>query len=217
MRHFRAAATALGLSVLMALPASAQRLGGGMMGGGPAAILSNKGVHKELKLDDSQVSKATVLADEMRAKQREAMQGFQDLSSEERIEKGAELTRKMNADVDKGLADIFKADQTKRYKQIRLQVGGPGAFAIPEVASAIKLTDDQKAKIKDILTSQEGEMREIFQSAQDDREGAMKKMTELRKGSKDKIIALMTADQKKSWETLVGEPFEYVPTPPPAR
>ncbi len=47
----------------------------------PAALLGNKGVQTELKLDDSQVSKVNKVAEEMMAKQRGAMQG---LSPEER-------------------------------------------------------------------------------------------------------------------------------------
>ncbi len=216
MRHFRATAMALGLTILMALPASAQQRGGGMMGGA-SALLSNKGVQKELKLDESQISKVNVLADDLRTKQREAMQGFQDLSPEERRAKGAEVNQKMNAEVDKALVEIFKPEQTKRFRQIRLQVGGADAFTNPTVASEIKLNDDQKGKIKDILSSQQSKMQEIFQTAQDDREGAMKKMTELRKSTKDQVVAILEADQKKTWDGLVGEAFEYVPTPPPGR
>lgn len=217
MRHFRSAATAFGLMALIALPASAQRPGGGGgMMGSPAALLSNKGVQKELKLDESQVTKVTKMADDMRTKQREAMQSFQDLSPEERREKGMEISRTMNSETDKALGELFKPEQVKRYRQIRRQVGGADAMADPEVASELKLTDEQKTKIKDMLSSQQGQMREIFQSAQDDREGAMKKFADMRKETKEKILALMTADQKKTWGTFVGEAFEYVPTPPPA-
>lgn len=218
MKHFRVAATALGLIALMTLPALAQRAGGGGgMMGGPAALLSNKGVQKELKLDDSQVTKVTKIADDMRTKQREAMQALGGLSPEERREKGMALNRSMSSDTNKALIEIFKPDQTKRYHQIRRQVGGADTFSDPSVASELKLTDDQKTKIKDLLSSQQAQMREIFATIQDDREGAMKKMAEMRKEIKDKIVALMSADQKKTWEILLGEPFDYVATPPPGR
>jgi hypothetical protein len=58
-------------------------------------------------------------------------------------------------------------------------------------------------------------MREIFQSAQDDREGAMKKMADLRKVTMDKAAAKLNDEQQKTWKELIGVAFEvkYEPRP----
>ena len=55
-------------------------------------------------------------------------------------------------------------------------------------------------------------MREIQQSAGDDRQAAMQKIQALRKETNTKVMALMTDDQKKTWKEMTGEPFEIVPS-----
>jgi hypothetical protein len=58
-------------------------------------------------------------------------------------------------------------------------------------------------------------MREIFQNSQGDREAAMKKMTELRKETMEKGLAVLSDEQKKAWNEAIGAPFTLVPDPRP--
>jgi Spy/CpxP family protein refolding chaperone len=199
---------AFGALALMAAPAWAQGQGrgfGGGMGGG-AMLLSNKSVQKELKVSDEQAEKLNTLATETMAKNRERLQGLQ---GEERQSK----MREARAELDKSLDGLLKPEQVKRFKQIEIQVGGFMAFNQPRVQEALKLTDDQKEKVRAIGEEIQGAMpsREDFQS---DRETAMKKMAEVQKGAKEKATALLTEDQKASWKELTGEPFDYKPEPP---
>jgi Spy/CpxP family protein refolding chaperone len=200
---------------LLAAPAMAQGQGRGFGMGGGAMLLANKSVQQEIKATDEQVSKLNALAEDLRGKQREAFQGFQDLSQEERRTKMQEFQRTMQAEIDKGLKDLLKPEQTKRFNQISTQQGGVNAFMTPRVADALKLTDDQKGKVRDIAQEMQGQMREIFQEAQNDREAAMKKMAELRKSSTEKAVAVLTADQRTTWKDLTGEPFEVKFEPRP--
>jgi hypothetical protein len=207
MRTFGKAILAVGLVALMAGPARAQGRGGfGMFGGG--ALLANKGVQKEIKATDDQVSKLEAFAEEMRGKSREAFQGLQDLSDDERRAKMQEVGRKMQEDLRKGLTDILKPDQVKRFEQIQLQAQGAQAFATPRVQEALKLTDDQKAKINTITQESMAASREAFQSAGDDRQAAMQKITEIRKQANEKAVNVLTAPQKAQWKEMTGDPYE---------
>jgi Spy/CpxP family protein refolding chaperone len=208
MRTFGKLTLAFGMVALMAAPAWAQGRGFGM--GGGTMLLSNKGVQKEIKATDDQAKKLDAFATEMMEKQREAFQGFQDLSQEERLER----RQKMQAEVQKGLANILKPDQVKRFDQISLQTAGVNAFSTPRVQEALKLSDDQKSKIREITEETTASMREIFQGFQDDREGAMKKMAELRKTSTAKVVALLNDSQKGTWKEQTGEPYEVKFEPP---
>ena len=59
-------------------------------------------------------------------------------------------------------------------------------------------------------------MREICPvRTRDDREGAMKKMAELRKETLEKAAAKLNDEQQKTWKELIGAPFE-VKYPAPA-
>jgi Spy/CpxP family protein refolding chaperone len=203
---------AFGLMALISTPVLAQQgrgPGRGGMGGG-TMLLSNEGVHKELKLEDDQVSKVKTLADDLGTKMRESFQSLQSLEGEERTKKMQELGKENALALHKGLAEILKPEQVKRFKQIEWQQGGANALANAEVAEALKLTDEQKTKVKDLLADHSKQQRELFQAAQGDREGAREKMIALTKETKEKGLALLTAEQKTSFDTLLGSPYEVI-------
>lgn len=209
MRTFRKMMLAFGALALMAAPAWAQGQGfGGGMGGG-AMLLSNKSVLKELKVSDEQAEKLSALATATMEKNR----GLRDLPPEERQAK----MRESQAEMAKGLDGILKPEQVKRFKQIEIQVAGPNAFGMPRVQEALKLTDEQKEKVRGISQETREAMTGLREEFQNDREGAMKKMAEVRKGAAEKAMALLTEDQKKDWKELTGEPFDYKPEPPRPR
>lgn len=214
MRTLRVTLTALGLAALLASPAWAQR-GGGRGFGGPSAFLSNKSVQQELKLDDKQIEGANKLAEDLRAKSRESLQSLAGLQGQERGEKLRELMKPINEEAEKGIATLFKPEQAKRYHQIVLQQSGAGAFATPELQSDLKLTDEQKEKIKTILEESRAQGAEIRKNAGDDREGAREKSNALRKETLEKVMASLTDDQKKTWKEKTGEAFEVKFEPRP--
>ncbi|MFO0949907.1 MAG: hypothetical protein U0835_01900 [Isosphaeraceae bacterium] len=198
------AALAFGIVALLGSPVFAQ--GRGFGGGGGGMLLVNKSVQEELKVTDEQAGKLDTLSQDIRSKMQEAMQ---DVPQEERFQKMAEINRTVvQPAIDKGLAEILKPEQVKRFHQIQIQAAGLQAFSQPKVVEALKITDEQKAKVQEIAEETQASMREIFQSAQDDREGAMKKIQELRKSSFEKAAGLLSDDQKKAWKDLIGSPFE---------
>jgi Spy/CpxP family protein refolding chaperone len=216
MRSFGKMVVALGVVALTAAPARAQQgRGFGMFGGGGAALLTNKGVQKELKVTDEQAGKLDTLAQEMRDKQREQFEKFRDIPKEERREKAQEAGRTLNAELLKRLRDVLQPEQVKRFEQIQLQQSGPNAFLTPRVQEGLKLTDDQKSKIREINDDLGQSMRDAAQDFQSDREGTMKKIVALRKQATEKAVGVLTDEQKKSWRDLTGEPFEVKFEPRP--
>jgi Spy/CpxP family protein refolding chaperone len=204
------AVLALGLSAMLTTDAAAQgRRGGGMMGGGGiAGLLTNEGVQKELKLDEDQISKANELAEKAREKMQEARSSLEGLEGQERMQKMMELSRDLNASIKKDASEFLKSDQLTRLTQIEYQSRGPAVFADPEVAAKLKITDDQKAAIRDIMQESMEEMRSIFSNSGGNREEARAKMIELQKSTKEKVEGKLTDDQKKAWKEMIGAPFE---------
>jgi hypothetical protein len=206
----------LAVAALMAAPALAQRGGrGGMFGGAPGVgqLINNKGVQEELKMTPDQVTKAGEGMRSVFEKFRDDFGRFQEMSQEER----AALQKKMNDETQKAAADILKPEQTKRLKQIQLQVEGPQAFANADVVTSLKLKDDQKDKIKTINQDVTKDRQEIFQGA---RAGGFdpnafqemqKKIATLNKEAMGKIALILTPEQKKTWEEMTGKPFDYKP------
>jgi Spy/CpxP family protein refolding chaperone len=176
-----------------------QRPGIGFGGGaGQAMLLSQKSVQEELKLTEEQIKKVQ----ETQTKQRESFQGLQQLSQDERREKFQALAK----DNEKVVKDILKPDQVKRLKQISLQQRGLQAVNDPEVATALNLTEEQKAKVKSMQEENRTAARDLRQGG--NRDEARTKLQEMRKANEEKIQTLLTSEQKAKWKELTGEPFK---------
>jgi Spy/CpxP family protein refolding chaperone len=202
------AVTVLTMAVL--IPAMAQppagRPGGPFGGrlGGPmlmVGLLRSPQVQQELKLTDQQKQQLEQLGEQWREK----MRGLRDLPPEERRQKG----EGMRAEVEKQLATILNEQQMKRLKQIALQVEGYAALERPEIADQVGLTKEQRQKIRDILRQAGEKRREAFQQGQGDRQAAFQRMREIRQWVDGEIEKLLTPEQKKKWQELIGEPFKF--------
>lgn len=212
MRAWFMSVLVFGLVALLAGPSAAQDKkkgrGGFGVGVGMASLVTNEGVQKELKLADDQAGKAKEIADKLREKHKGEFAAAFKLDGEERRTKMQEILKTFNEETAKELGTVLKPEQIKRLKQIELQQRGSRAFEDQEVVAGLKISDDQKAKLKALGEESGKQMREIFQGAQGNREEAAKKFQALRKETMDKALAVLSDDQKKAWKELTGEPFE---------
>ena len=79
----------------------------------------------------------------------------------------------------------------------------------PSVVTALKLNDDQQSRIKEITAESAKEMREAFAGGGGgDFKGRAEKIATMRKESLDKAQEALSADQKKTWTAMIGEPFK---------
>ena len=108
-----------------------------------------------------------------------------------------------------GLSRDEESDQLTLFG--KLQMSGLRAFEDADTQKALKLSDDQKEKIKTIREDHEKEVRDLFKGGFDPSkaEENMKKMASLNKEGMERAAATLNADQKKTWEELTGKPFEY--------
>ncbi len=161
---------------------------GGFGGGGSVlTTLLNDQVQKELEVSDEQKASLTKLNEESRG-QRPDFQALQNLSAEERADKMKEfqaqaLTRA--TETNKKVNDILLPSQQERLKEIIVQTRGVQAAANNEdLAKALGLTDEQKQKIKDIAAE------------------------DVQKIIEEKILTVLTADQKAKLEKMKAKKFE---------
>ena len=217
--HLGVAAAIVALS---ALSASAQQPGqgfgfggGGGGGGGVIMLLGSEQVQKELELVDDQKAQLTKMQEEMRAQFTAAFAGVQDLSEEERRKrfeemraKGEETMKQLRAKVE----EILLPQQMDRLRQINLQVQGTRALNEPEVAEALGITEEQKtqlATIRDELRKQAEERRAARQANQGNQgQDNQADRDARRKAAQDRIMAVLTDEQKAKFEELKGEKFE---------
>ena len=120
----------------------------------------------------------------------------------DRVRLGLEQARANQAEIE----TILTSTQQHRLRQIALQSEGAGAFREPEVVDALRLTSEQRERIRAIeeeaLIGQLREMRSGIAPV----EGAKARGP---KGPSawERILAVLTADQSRRWRELVGEPI----------
>jgi len=177
-------------------PARQRGMRGG--GGGTLFLLRNEKVQSDLALTDDQKASVQKLLDAAQ----EARSSLQGLQGDERTAKMQELRKGQ----DEKVAGILNDKQKARLKEIGLQQRGPLALTDKEVAEAIKLTDDQVNKLKEIADAMQKDMQEAFQSAGQggDRTAVREKATKIRKDSTDKMLAVLSDEQKASYEKMLG-------------
>jgi hypothetical protein len=212
MRKLMAWALAIGVAVLVPDTASAQGRGQGrgVVGviSGIRVLLVNEGVQKELKLTDDQKTKVQELAQSESEKMRELRLG----GGQPDRDKLREAQKAVEEATEKFVKETLTPEQQKRLKQLRYQQQGVRAFTYPDVQKALKLTDEQKDKVKTLALDYDKELPELrpqrgggggnFQEM-------MQKRQALRKDYVTKAQALLTDEQKKEWKDLTGEPFEF--------
>jgi gas vesicle protein len=191
---------------MLASPAWAQGRGG--FGGGAAGFLMAPNVQKDLNLTDAQVKKVQETLREIRERHQDDYAALRDASPDVRSTKMATLNETVGDEVKKALS--FSAEQSKRFDQISLQAHGVQAFAHPTVDAKLKLTDDQKSKIREIVEETRSSSAGAFNkdASEQERTEARNKRAETQKVNISKVQALLTDDQKKAWKELTGEPIE---------
>jgi len=211
---------ALGLLIAVAGGANAQRggRGGGGFGRGGLNLLNDPAVQTELKMTEEQKGKLPKAQEDIRAAMQELFQGagggggFQNMSPEER----QKLQAKMAEITNKVIAGILDATQLKRFHQIELQVRGFQALADPKVQDALKLTDAQKASIKQIEAdaAKNRPMFDFQNATPEERQAFQAKMRDAQRATNEKLAAVLTDSQKKSWADMLGAPVTLTPGGP---
>jgi hypothetical protein len=111
---------------------------------------------------------------------------------------------------DKAVASILTPAQVKRFRQINLQLQGLRSFFSPDFAKEMKATAEQMAQIKKIKEDADKEKKELQKGAGASLTAneARKKMADINKKTDDRILVLLTPEQKVKWKDLIGEPFK---------
>jgi hypothetical protein len=200
--------------------ASAQGGRRGQFGaGGGIQMLRIEEVQKELKMTPEQIGKLDAKQQEVRQALQEAFPGGgnpQDLSAEDRQKRVAKQQELQT----KAVNEILDTTQQKRYRQLELQQQGLIALTRKDVASELKLTEEQVTKLRKIQSDMGEETRaarqgvNVQQLSDEERQKLTAKTDEIRKAAGEKAVAVLTDEQKKQWKEMQGEPFKF---PPPQR
>lgn len=184
---------------------------------GPGLLL-NEAVQKELKMTPEQVEKAKTAFGANRQQARGAAQGQRRQGAGGGAGQDVrQLLGNRQQEVEKQVKEILDEKQFARFQQLQLQQQGAAALVRPDVADRVGLSQEQKDKIRQIQQESFASLREAMQAARTgqgaDRQGAMaqirEKMMKAREESNAKIIGMLSAEQKKKWDDLLGPAFNF--------
>jgi hypothetical protein len=107
------------------------------------------------------------------------------------------------------LAEILLPAQLKRLNEIYIQTAGTAALQDEEVAKELGINDAQKVQLVKVREANNEAMRsqgrEAFAGL--DGEARAAKFAEMRKAADDKVLAVLSADQRRKFEEMKGKPF----------
>ena len=160
-------------------------------------LLRQKSVQKELGVSADVAKKIT----EFTEHQSEAFGKAVGLAEGERKKAIAHLAEENK----KFLADTLNAKQSTRLEQLYLQFTAPYQLTRPEVAKALKLTEDQQQKLKDLHADYRKVLGDILFGT--DTQGRAQKYAMLREKTREKIHSILTDKQLEQAKETVGPPF----------
>lgn len=181
-----------------------QGRGQGMGGGSTMTLVADAKIQEELKISKETAEKIKEINTKMSEKRREIMTGSKDF---------AEVT-KVGQEAEKAVNELLNDEQKKRLKQLSLQstkktAGFAGLMRNKDVTDALKLTSEQN----DSLKSLQDDMAKMMQEMRGGGGGAAskegrEKMQEFTKSMNAKIEKMLTDDQKKALEGLMGAEYK---------
>lgn len=189
------------LAGLLAVPAFGQRLRNNVLD------LFQQGIDTPLLLRTPSVQKEIKLSDEQAEKFRKITQQIQDKRGRDIAKSIQEARDKVN----QAIPDILSDEQSKRLQQIKLQANGVLSFTKPEVQQKLKLTDKQKEEMQALADGMKKDIRKSVEDGKNLREriGALRQAPARMKEATDKAVAKLNEDQKKTWNEMIGDKFEF--------
>lgn len=113
--------------------------------------------------------------------------------------------------VEEKMNEALTPDQRTRLKQLEVQQTGIGALTRDDVATALKLSDTQLAELRKIVDESAANLRaatiEIRGNAAEDVAARLReRIQEQSKQRETNMLAVLSENQRKEWQTLVGPP-----------
>ncbi|HSU68651.1 MAG TPA: hypothetical protein VLJ39_17350 [Tepidisphaeraceae bacterium] len=154
-----------------------------------------RSILNDLKLSDEQKGKI----DKMFADAQDQLKKIREEAKDDRQQAGQksrELLAKLREDVGSVLNDEQK-EQFKQKLQSLTPRGGDVVGRLKSSLERLKLKDDQKQKVKDLLEETQTKAKDLRDKAQSGSEDARQQLRELLQNTREKLGEILTDEQKK--------------------
>lgn len=154
-----------------------------------------QGIIQQLNLTDDQKAQVKPILEDLK----HAMEEARNLQPPERGQKMREALQTAR----EKLNPILTEEQRTKLKELTAQATDPAA-RLQAALKNLNLTDDQKAKIKDVVDKYRPQFGEIMKSAAGDRQAAMQQIRPLLQEMRDNITAILTPEQAQKFRDSIG-------------
>ncbi len=159
---------------------------------GVSGLLAQPAVRQDLKLSDEQEKAIDGFAE----KRGKLVWGGRNPGEEG--QRGADIEAN-----EVSCFEVLRPEQAKRLRQIVWQQRGAMAFNDPEVADALHLTANQKESLHSIAEESRPPGR-----PGDHRPDGGRHSEDFWKGVNDRLMSVLSEEQRAKWKELTGEPFQ---------
>lgn len=221
---FVAGACAL-ILMLAAQPAFAQGGGGGRGGGGmrgmggfggqssPFMLLSRADVRADLKLSTDQTAKLDAVQAKMREEMSAHMENMRSSGGGD-FQSMREEMEKMQAKYEKEATAVLTAEQTKRLREIFIQLDRGAALLRPDVQKELGLDETQKKKLSAAREAQQQASRNTMERMRN-QEITREELAAANRKALDEFEAaafgVLTPEQLERFKEMAGKKFEAAP------
>ncbi len=167
--------------------------------------VSDPAIQKEIKLTSQQKLSLTRLQaafkEEVAARNQDAI----NASFEQRLEMINELTFIMNREIQK----MLTKQQLTRLRQIRMQQQGVMSLGFTDVQTDLKLSQDQRNQINNLIGLYTQEQEDQFQKIRsgEAKTPSAEERTARRTKLDNDLLSVLTPDQVTAYVKLKGEPY----------
>jgi hypothetical protein len=167
----------------------------------PAKSLRKAWVQRDLKVTVEQAAKIDALFATLEAERLAFDEQVIASGLREALQQEIDKLRKLTVETSKSLLAAISESQRKRLDQLILQIDGPFAFRRPDVQERLDLNLTQRASINRLMR----EYQSLFIGKRsEDKAKLLEEASRKRKQLMKDYLLLLTPEQLKKWEEVVG-------------
>jgi thiol-disulfide isomerase/thioredoxin len=121
------------------------------------------------------------------------------------------VAARLNSDAKTQIAKILRPQQSQRLDQLVVRAQGPATLLRDDLAARLKLTDKQRADIRQaVIDARDGrnKLQQDLRAARLEAAAAEKEMSKLNTAESEAINAILTNEQKQRLIPLIARDFE---------
>jgi hypothetical protein len=177
----------------------------------PAPRYRMNDVAKSLDLTLDQIRRLNEATDRLQNRYARDYTTIQTLPERDRPTRVQQWMREYTTDWSGAARDILNDRQMGRYNQLWYQYNGFNTFADPDLQTRFKLTEQQRARLRDETDWNAQQLREINEMARTDPNAATRLYNQYWKDRQERLNKFLTPEQQRAWNEMIGDPYTFQP------